>query len=162
MWKGLKCETGFNFLSHGSQDLYPTYLQTTKGFDRYHSIVATIIGNVGAITCVSHAGFPFIHPIFISFFPQRRGHCRLYFAKYRPPAHDYLVCHAQRDFHSALDSSVWLQFACGWRFLCAIWRSGCVGCDPHTARRDEPTRIPSYLPWCCIPNRKRTWLGYTI
>jgi MFS transporter, SHS family, lactate transporter len=44
-----KMWTGFNFLSHGSQDLYPTYLQTTKGFDRYHSIVATIIGNVGAI-----------------------------------------------------------------------------------------------------------------
>jgi MFS transporter, SHS family, lactate transporter len=55
----LRCGTGFNFLSHGSQDLYPTYLQTTKGFDsdRNDSIVATIIGNVGAITCVSF----FIH-----------------------------------------------------------------------------------------------------
>ena len=40
---------GFNFLSHGSQDLYPTYLQTTKGFDSYHATVATIIGNCGAI-----------------------------------------------------------------------------------------------------------------
>ncbi|KAF8489061.1 carboxylic acid transporter [Russula emetica] len=47
---------GFNFLSHGSQDLYPTYLQTTKGFDRYHAIVATIIGNVGAITGGAIAG----------------------------------------------------------------------------------------------------------
>jgi len=43
------CELGFNFLSHGSQDLYPTYLQTTKNFDSYHSTVATIIGNCGAI-----------------------------------------------------------------------------------------------------------------
>ncbi|KAH9985062.1 MFS general substrate transporter [Russula compacta] len=47
---------GFNFLSHGSQDLYPTYLQTSKGFDRDHSIVATIIGNIGAINGGAIAG----------------------------------------------------------------------------------------------------------
>ncbi|THH11572.1 hypothetical protein EW146_g7994 [Bondarzewia mesenterica] len=41
--------TGFNFLPHGSQDLYPTCLALTKGFDNYHSTVATIIGNCGAI-----------------------------------------------------------------------------------------------------------------
>ncbi|KAF9447021.1 carboxylic acid transporter protein [Macrolepiota fuliginosa MF-IS2] len=45
--------TGFNFLSHGSQDLYPTYLQSSKGFSANDSTVATIIGN-----CVSidHVG----------------------------------------------------------------------------------------------------------
>ncbi|KAG2030534.1 carboxylic acid transporter protein [Suillus americanus] len=37
--------TGFNFLSHGSQDLYPTYLETTKGFSTHDATVATIIGN---------------------------------------------------------------------------------------------------------------------
>ena len=42
--------TGFNFLSHGSQDLYPTYLQESKGFSKFNSTVATIIGNCGAIT----------------------------------------------------------------------------------------------------------------
>jgi len=41
--------TGFNFLSHGSQDLYPTYLQTSKNFSASDSTVATIIGNCGAI-----------------------------------------------------------------------------------------------------------------
>ncbi|KAG2066921.1 MFS general substrate transporter [Suillus decipiens] len=41
--------TGFNFLSHGSQDLYPTYLQVTKGFSDHDATVATIIGNCGAI-----------------------------------------------------------------------------------------------------------------
>jgi hypothetical protein len=51
-------QTGFNFLSHGSQDLYPTYLKDTKGFDNYHAIVATIIGNCGAITCVSQSYCP--------------------------------------------------------------------------------------------------------
>ncbi|KAG2125622.1 carboxylic acid transporter protein [Suillus cothurnatus] len=40
--------TGLNFLSHGSQDLYPTYLQITKGFSAHNATVATIIGNCGA------------------------------------------------------------------------------------------------------------------
>lgn len=45
--------TGFNFFSHGSQDLYPTYMQQSKGFSPHDSTVATIIGNCGAIagTC---------------------------------------------------------------------------------------------------------------
>ncbi|KAF9236965.1 carboxylic acid transporter protein [Melanogaster broomeanus] len=41
--------TGFNFLSHGSQDLYPTYLETSKGFSTHDATIATIIGN-----CVCH------------------------------------------------------------------------------------------------------------
>lgn len=40
---------GFNFLSHGSQDLYPTYLQKSKLLTAHQSTVATIIGNCGAI-----------------------------------------------------------------------------------------------------------------
>ena len=44
--------SGFSFLSHGSQDLYPTYLQETKGLSRFDSTVATIIGNCGAIAYV--------------------------------------------------------------------------------------------------------------
>ncbi|KAI9430537.1 MFS general substrate transporter [Lactarius indigo] len=47
---------GFTFLSHGSQDLYPTYLKTSKGFDTRHAIIATIIGNCGAITGGAIAG----------------------------------------------------------------------------------------------------------
>ncbi|KAI0629743.1 carboxylic acid transporter [Trametes polyzona] len=41
--------TGFNFLSHGSQDLYPTYLTNAKLFSEHNATVATIIGNCGAI-----------------------------------------------------------------------------------------------------------------
>ncbi|KDR68317.1 hypothetical protein GALMADRAFT_231483 [Galerina marginata CBS 339.88] len=37
--------TGFNFLSHGSQDLYPTYLTASKGISSHNATVATIIGN---------------------------------------------------------------------------------------------------------------------
>ncbi|EFP81651.2 MFS transporter, SHS family, lactate transporter [Puccinia graminis f. sp. tritici CRL 75-36-700-3] len=42
--------TGFNFLSHGSQDLYPTYAQITKGMSKHQASLLTIIGNCGAIT----------------------------------------------------------------------------------------------------------------
>ncbi|KAG2147433.1 carboxylic acid transporter protein [Suillus bovinus] len=48
--------TGFNFLSHGSQDLYPTYLETTKNFSAHDATVATIIGNCGAVAGGAIAG----------------------------------------------------------------------------------------------------------
>jgi SHS family lactate transporter-like MFS transporter len=48
--------TGFNFLSHGSQDLYPTYLETTKGFSTHDATVATIISNCGAVAGGAIAG----------------------------------------------------------------------------------------------------------
>ncbi|KAL4073176.1 major facilitator superfamily domain-containing protein [Scleroderma yunnanense] len=49
--------TGFNFLSHGSQDLYPTYLETSKGFSSHSATIATMIGNSGAITGGAIAGW---------------------------------------------------------------------------------------------------------
>jgi len=49
--------TGFNFFSHGSQDLYPTYLTTTKGLTNALSSKATIISNVGAIVGGTIAGY---------------------------------------------------------------------------------------------------------
>ncbi|KAJ6566230.1 hypothetical protein B0H19DRAFT_1066555 [Mycena capillaripes] len=49
--------TGFNFLAHGSQDLYPTYVQENKGLSTHASVVATIIGNCGAITGGAVAGW---------------------------------------------------------------------------------------------------------
>ncbi|KAF9049224.1 carboxylic acid transporter protein [Hymenopellis radicata] len=49
--------TGFNFLSHGSQDLYPTYLVKSKDFSSNDATVATIIGNCGAIAGGAFAGY---------------------------------------------------------------------------------------------------------
>ncbi|KAH7909574.1 carboxylic acid transporter protein [Hygrophoropsis aurantiaca] len=49
--------TGFNFLSHGSQDLYPTYLETSKNFSAHNATIATIIGNLGAFAGGSIAGW---------------------------------------------------------------------------------------------------------
>lgn len=48
--------SGFNFLSHGSQDLYPTYLETSKGLSAHAATIATIIGNCGAIAGGALAG----------------------------------------------------------------------------------------------------------
>jgi SHS family lactate transporter-like MFS transporter len=53
---GVLLMTGFNFFSHGSQDLYPTYLIDSKGFSAHNSTVATIIGNCGAIAGGTIAG----------------------------------------------------------------------------------------------------------
>jgi len=39
----------FNFMSHTSQDMYPTYMQQTKGFTPQMSSKATIIANTGAL-----------------------------------------------------------------------------------------------------------------
>ncbi|THH28257.1 hypothetical protein EUX98_g5928 [Antrodiella citrinella] len=49
--------TGFNFLSHGSQDLYPTYLENSKGFSTHDATVSTIIGNCGAVAGGAIAGW---------------------------------------------------------------------------------------------------------
>ncbi len=41
---------GFNFFSHGSQDIYPSYMQKSKGLSAHLSTIATIIGNCGAVS----------------------------------------------------------------------------------------------------------------
>jgi len=41
--------TAFNFLSHGTQDLYPTFLQKGRGFGTQATGVLTAVGNLGAI-----------------------------------------------------------------------------------------------------------------
>ncbi|WVR04696.1 hypothetical protein IAU60_001707 [Kwoniella sp. DSM 27419] len=49
--------TFFNFFSHGSQDLYPTYLKTTKHLSSKLASKATIISNCGAIAGGTIAGY---------------------------------------------------------------------------------------------------------
>jgi len=48
--------TGFNFLSHGSQDLYPTYITDNKLLSSNLATKATIIGNCGAVAGGAIAG----------------------------------------------------------------------------------------------------------
>ncbi|KAI8325241.1 MFS general substrate transporter [Martensiomyces pterosporus] len=38
-----------NFLSHGSQDLYPTFLKKQHGFSAKQATIGTVVGNLGAI-----------------------------------------------------------------------------------------------------------------
>lgn len=40
---------GFNFMSHGSQDLYPTFLTAQLGFSLNRSTVTNCVANIGAI-----------------------------------------------------------------------------------------------------------------
>ncbi|WVQ83141.1 hypothetical protein IAT38_005279 [Cryptococcus sp. DSM 104549] len=54
---GVCLMTFFNFFSHGSQDLYPTYLKTTKGLSSSLASKATIISNCGAIVGGTIAGY---------------------------------------------------------------------------------------------------------
>jgi SHS family lactate transporter-like MFS transporter len=41
--------TAFNFFSHGTQDLYPTFLRVQHGFDAHTVALVTIVLNIGAI-----------------------------------------------------------------------------------------------------------------
>ncbi|RDJ12252.1 MFS transporter [Rhizobium grahamii] len=41
--------TAFNFLSHGTQDLYPTFLETQRNYDNYTTGAIAIVYNIGAI-----------------------------------------------------------------------------------------------------------------
>jgi len=40
---------GFNFMSHGSQDLYPTFLERQLGYSTGKTTVVTVVANIGAI-----------------------------------------------------------------------------------------------------------------
>lgn len=46
---GLVLMSGMNFLSHGSQDLYTTFMQRTKGFSSNKATEANIVGECGAV-----------------------------------------------------------------------------------------------------------------
>ncbi|KAJ1920298.1 Carboxylic acid transporter [Mycoemilia scoparia] len=48
---------GFNFMSHGSQDLYPTFLKTQPKFSAEQATVATVVMNIGAIIGGSILGY---------------------------------------------------------------------------------------------------------
>ncbi|KAJ1958367.1 Carboxylic acid transporter [Linderina pennispora] len=40
---------GMNFMSHGSQDLYPTFLKKQHGYTPRQATIGTVVGNLGAI-----------------------------------------------------------------------------------------------------------------
>ena len=46
---GIVLMTAFNFLSHGTQDLYPTFLQVQHGFGHSTVSIIAIVYNIGAI-----------------------------------------------------------------------------------------------------------------
>lgn len=48
---------GFNFMSHGSQDLYPTLLKNEFGFNANQVTITQVVANLGAITGGTMVGF---------------------------------------------------------------------------------------------------------
>lgn len=62
--------TGFNFFSHGTQDLYPTFLREQHHFDTATVTLITVILNVGAI----------VGSLFVASFSQRFGRRRVIIA----------------------------------------------------------------------------------
>jgi len=46
---GIALMTAFNFFSHGTQDIYPTFLQVQHGFDAHVTGTIAILYNVGAV-----------------------------------------------------------------------------------------------------------------
>jgi SHS family lactate transporter-like MFS transporter len=68
MWQALKSNwpvfvfmvllmTGFNFMSHGTQDLYPTFLQAQQGYTTGQTARTAIIYNIGAVIGGTFFGF---------------------------------------------------------------------------------------------------------
>ncbi|RSL78182.1 hypothetical protein CEP51_008421 [Fusarium floridanum] len=48
---------GFNFMSHGSQDLYPTMLENQLGFSKTRITVTQVVANLGAMSGGTVVGF---------------------------------------------------------------------------------------------------------
>ncbi|KAJ8111134.1 hypothetical protein ONZ43_g5696 [Nemania bipapillata] len=48
---------GFNFMSHGSQDLYPTLLKNEFGFNANQVTITQVVANLGAVTGGTVVGF---------------------------------------------------------------------------------------------------------
>ena len=48
---------GFNFMSHGSQDLYPTMLENENGFSKTAVTVTQVVANLGAMAGGTIVGF---------------------------------------------------------------------------------------------------------
>ncbi|KAJ7702180.1 hypothetical protein B0H16DRAFT_742963 [Mycena metata] len=65
--------TGFNFLLHGSQDLYPTYMHVTKGFSTHSATITTIIGNCVRWTSLLRFPSLLLLSVFAHFF-RRSSH----------------------------------------------------------------------------------------
>ncbi len=49
--------SGFNSVSHGSQDLYPTFLKDQVGFGDTMTTVTTVVGQIGALIGSTFVGY---------------------------------------------------------------------------------------------------------
>ena len=148
---------GLNFLAHGSQDLYPTYLQMTKNFDSYHSTIATVIGSCGGIAYAFHpSDLTKTHAYILNRLIEWWGDCRHSIAVHQLPSHHrhwHSVC---RCLYPALDPAQHVRRAFCRSVLAPIRCARSVGRHPNSVRRDEPTWLPHDVPRRHLANRKHT------
>ena len=162
--------TGFNFLSHGSQDLYPTYLQTTKGFSAHDSTVATIIGNCGAIAYVAYLTvasgglLTLLHSggTIAGWLSQYIGR-RLTIILFVLVVGAFIPLWILPSTFSALSAGAFcVQFGVqgAWGVVSIeilhfwiIVPTYVAFADPDSACRNVSARFPCYFPWCCVPAR---------
>ena len=148
------CGPGFNFFAHGSLDLYPTFLQMTKGFDSYYSTVATIISNCGAVTYAFYSSelAPFIAYSCLLFrlpflFCVKWWHnCGHRVTVYWSPSYHHHLCCVRWRIHPALDLAQHIQCTFCWRVLVTIWLVGRMGCHPDLSCRDSPPGFRATFP----------------
>jgi len=146
---------GLNFLAHGSQDLYPTYLQTTKNIDSYHSTVATIIGSCGGIAYACHPSEK-THAYILNRLIEWRGDCWHGIAVHRSPSHHRHCRSVCGCLYPALDPAQHVRRAFCRSVLAPIRCARSVGRHPNSVRRDEPTWLPHDVPRRHLANRKHT------
>jgi hypothetical protein len=112
---------GFNFMSHGSQDLYPTMLKNQYQFDANSVTITQVVANLGAIAGGTTMGYcstifgrrlTIIVALPIHFYLFQGRHCsRLLRAILRPRC---LGCYP----HPSHGAIAWLfQNLCRWNFL---------------------------------------------
>jgi hypothetical protein len=122
---------GFNFMSHGSQDLYPTMLKNQFNFSANAVTVTQVVANLGAMTGGTVVGYlsqvsggkeacrDDLFPVLIRRFPE-----------IRPPSLDYRHLHHRR--RSPLPLHIHLKQSCHCRrLLRAILRARRLGCHSY-------------------------------
>ncbi len=127
-----------------SVDLYPTYLQASKGMNSHDSTVATIIGT--RMSFPFHCNSPLIlKPLQSSTYSSHihsgrhlwRNVSRLHLSIPRSPSNDHHLHPLHRSFHTSLDLARHVWKTCCRCILCAIWRPGGLGSYSDSVGRVE-------------------------
>ena len=131
--------TAFNFFSHGSQDLYPTFLREQHHFDPHTVSIITIVLNIGAI-CGG---------LFFGFLSEKIGRKRAIFIA-------ALIALPVLPLWAFSSTPVMLAVGA---FLMQISVQGRMGRDSGSSERNLAGRNPRDLPGPRLPARQTAFIG---